>query len=235
MTRTNAQILELQATHSEPFAVENILDPEHIKELLKYYLLRQDSLTAKNTGPDVLSIDVENPPKIFQKIIDIMHEKIGRFKVRYIHFFDVTSPHVIHIDDTYNYDKSYKAFTVPLRIYGPSEDIKLCVFDQYYYHGPAKFYNNSNEVFNIYYNSALKNYDQVSNLSATEIDINFKKEYLSHLDDEWLKGLSVNKTLEWKPGNILCFDSLALHCSTDFKAKGVRRKIGLSIFTTVDN
>ena len=65
----------------------------------------------------------------------------------------------------------------------------------------------------------------------TFIKNTFKAEYLSHLKDKWTEGLSVNTTLDWAIGSVLCFDSLALHCSTDFTNKGIERKIGLSIFT----
>ena len=67
-------------------------------------------------------------------------------------------------------------------------------------------------------------------LVLENIEQNIKDEYLGHLSDSWLQGLTVNKMLDWTIGDILCFDSLSLHCSSNFKSKKIDRKIGLSIF-----
>ena len=51
--------------------------------------------------------------------------------------------------------------------------------------------------------------------------------YLTHLEDEWLKGLSFNSAHAWQPGNAIVFDCVRLHCGSNFEGK----KLGLSIFT----
>ena len=164
-----------------------------------------------------------------------MQKKLLPFKVRYAHFFDVTDPHIIHNDDEFEFPDCYKAFTLPLNVYGNSDDIKLVVFDQYYYGGPAKFFAGEKSISKVHYNAPVTSYENVQGCSYTVIEKNMKDEYLGHLRDNWLKGLSVKTMLDWTVGDILCFDSLSLHSSSNFKSKGIDRKIGLSIFTVLED
>ena len=66
--------------------------------------------------------------------------------------------------------------------------------------------------------------------SKEDIDNHIKEKYLTHLKDEWLRGLSFNSAHHWKPGNTIVFDSCRLHCASDFR-KNVKNKLGISIFT----
>ena len=118
-----------------------------------------------------------------------------------------------------------------LKIFGSSNNVKLILFDQYFYHGPAKFFNGETKKREVFYNESITNYKNVSYTNNKGIDKNIRKEYLTHCDKKWLKGLSINTVLDWTIGNILCFDSLQLHCSSDFTTQGVFKKIGLSVFT----
>lgn len=226
--RDRATINKLKQTHSDPFSVKEIVD---CKELLEYYYNHQSDVIQKNTGPKVLKI--ENDHVLLQPILQSMQKQLLPFEVRYAHFFDVTDPHIIHNDDEFEFPNSYKAFTIPLNIYGESDDIKLVTFDQYYYGGPAKFFNGEKSIENVYYNAPLTSYENVQGCSDAGIQQDIKDEYLGHLSDSWLQGLTVNKMLDWTIGDVLCFDSLSLHCSSNFKSKQIDRKIGLSIFTVL--
>mgnify|MGYP001200084697 CR=1 FL=1 len=226
--RTKNQILKIKKTHSSPFVIKDILiDP---KEYLNYYFDNQHKHVKKNTGPIVLKIEKNN--KLLQYLTQNLQNKIGSFTVRYAHIFDVTIPHIIHVDDTYEYLDCYKAFTIPLKLYGNSDDVKLVIFDQYYYHGPAKFYNGDNiSTRKVYYNKSVNNYKYVSFKSKQSICENIYKKHLTHCKKSWLNNLSIDTLLDWKIGNILCFDSLQLHCSSNFLLQNITRKIALSIFT----
>ena len=85
----------------------------------------------------------------------------------------------------------------------------------------------------VHYNKFLTDYKDIEGQSIAGLN-DIELSYLTHLQSNWLNGLSINKILDWQIGDALCFDSLALHCSSDFKSKGIERKIGLSIFTTKD-
>jgi hypothetical protein len=225
--RTQQQIEQIKKGQGDPYSINNVVD---VEALYDYYVSNESGVVQKNTGPKILKVDPTED--LFDSLIKSLKEKVGEFDVRYMHYFDVTDPHIIHNDDEFDYPNCYKAFTIPLRIYGDSKDIKLVIFDQYYYGGPVKFVNGSDTTNHpVHYNKFLTNYENVEGLSTEKLN-DSELEYLTHLRPSWLDGLSINKMLPWTIGEALCFDSLALHCSSDFKNKGITRKIGLSIFTT---
>jgi hypothetical protein len=108
----------------------------------------------------------------------------------------------------------------------------LCFFDQYYLDGPAKFFNGSHDI-PTYYNKCVYTYDDVYGCTPVAIDKETTETYFSHLRTSWLKGLSVNSIIDWVPGNAIVFDTVRLHCASNFIKQGVRSKLGLSIFTKV--
>jgi len=228
--RTLEQISHVKQGQGDPYSIRGIVD---VTRLYKYYILNEDRVEQKNTGPKVLNVDPTE--EVFQPLIASLKEEVGEFNIRCMHYFDVTNPHIIHNDDEFEYPNCYKAFTIPLRIYGTSNDVKLVVFDQYYYGGPAKFVNGSDmSKYPVYYNKFLTEYNAVEEKSTAGLN-DIELSYLTHLQSNWVNGLSINKMLPWTVGEALCFDSLALHCSSDFKNTGIERKIGVSIFTTKDD
>ncbi len=40
---------------------------------------------------------------------------------------------------------------------------------------------------------------------------------------------------DWKIGSVVGFDSLRLHCASNFKKAGISKKLGLAVFTTYKN
>jgi len=230
LMRTQQQIEKIKKGQGDPYSINNVVD---VESLYNYYVSNEGNVVQKNTGPKILKVDPTED--LFDSLIKSLKEQVGEFDVRYMHYFDVTDPHIIHNDDEFEYPDCYKAFTIPLRIYGSSDDVKLIVFDQYYYGGPAKFVNGSDmSDYPVHYNKFLTDYNDIEQQSNVELN-DAELEHLTHLQPSWLKGLSINKILPWTIGKALCFDSLALHCSSDFKSKGITRKIGLSIFTTRSN
>jgi hypothetical protein len=127
----------------------------------------------------------------------------------------------------------YKGITLPLEIIRTSGHSlpKLCFFDQYYFHGPAKFFNGDTDI-STYYNKQIYDYTNVDGISDNMIiDESTRVLYLTHLKSLWLKGLTVWGTLNWKPTSALIFDSVRLHCASDFRKIGIKSKLGISIFT----
>ena len=170
--RSQDKIEKLQKTHSKPFSVQGIVE---VDPLLDYYFNNQQDVIKKNTGPSMLKIDTDHD--LVKPVINEMQKTLQPFKVRTAHFFDVTFPHIIHNDDQFNYPESYKAFTLPLKIYGDSKDIKL-VMTQYYYGGPAKFFNGEQKTEDVYYNAPRPIF-QVHHCNTKGIYDNFKKEHPS--------------------------------------------------------
>jgi len=229
--RTQEQIAKIKEKQSPPVQLWNVLTQQKINELINHY--EKSEKTEKNTGPIVSY--VKEGEGVIDDILTILRNTFGDFKVRTAHFFDVSRPHIIHIDDDFEYPNSYKAFTIPLEIRGCEENkAKLIFFDQYYYGGPAKFVKNTDtDGKPQYYNSFVTEYDDIENTVDIEMSEEHKK-LITHLWDDWPKGLSIQKYFPWHIGSIIAFDSLQLHCASDFLSTGATSKLGLSIFTTID-
>ena len=228
--RTTEQINRIKKTHSESTQLLNVINQDKITSLLEHY--HASEKIEKNTGPKV--VYVEDGEGVIDDILDLLRKQFGNFKVRSAHYFDVTSPHVLHIDDSFEYPDVYKAFTIPLWVdKGDCNKIKLVMFDQYYYGGPVKLFNGEQDLdIPFYYNQPLYDYSEVENTNKNGIPQPIRN-VLTHLKDNWLEGLSVKGFFPWTIGSIIAFDSLRIHCSSDFTKLGVGRKIGLSIFTEI--
>jgi hypothetical protein len=105
---------------------------------------------------------------------------------------------------------------------------KLCFFDQFYFHGPSKFFNGDTTI-PTYYNKQVYDYKDINGLVSTPFVDN--DNYFTHLKLQWLEGLSLHSALDWVPGNAIVFDSVRLHCASDFRKLGIKSKLGISIFT----
>lgn len=229
--RTLEQIDFLKKHHSDPMQLVNSVSKEKIDSLLSYYT-RSTNKVEKNTGPKVLYI--KEGEGIIDDILVLLRENFGDFKVRSAHFFEVENPHVLHIDDDFSYPNCFKAFTIPLWVdQGICDKIKLIMFDQYYYGGPVKFYKGEENIEQVYYNKPLFTYSDVEHITDKTIPPVIKEKLLSHVKQTWLEGLSIHSYFPWTISSIIAFDSLRIHCSSDFRQIGIKKKIGLSIFTEI--
>lgn len=223
--RTLEQINQIKSRIEQPYAVEKFLTPVEVSALVQMFEDTQQGKVYKNTGPVTLNLDLSNP--LIANILDRIKTKIGNFDVTAAFFFYTETPHIIHNDDTFELPDVYKAITLPLRISGAAIP-KLCFFDQFYFQGPAKFFKGSSNV-PTYYNKQVYDYAEIDGISKEPfIDTN---KYFTHLRSSWLEGLSLNSVLDWIPGNALIFDSVRLHCASDFTQLNIKAKLGISIFT----
>ena len=224
--RTLEQINKIKQYFDDPCAVEHFVSRNDIDELIAIY--DQQDKIVKNTGPVTVDIDAFLEVPVFQRVLAAIQTKIGPFAVTAGLFFKTDYPHIIHNDDTFELPETvYKAITIPLVVDGHGIP-KLCFFDQYYFHGPAKFFKGDNNI-PTYYNQQIYDYKDLDGV----VDRPFAgpKEYFTHLKPSWLQGLSLHSTIDWVPGQAIIFDSVRLHCASDFRSLGIRSKLGLSIFT----
>jgi hypothetical protein len=229
--RTPSQIEHIKRNVINPYTVDSFLTEDEVQYLVNLFESRDlDSVKVyKNTGPITLDIlEVINDP-IIQNILAKVKNEIGNFEVTAGLFFYTNYPHVIHNDDTFELpDSVYRAITLPLKLYGSgSEYPKLCMFDQMYFHGPAKFFKGETHM-DTYFNKCLYEYSDVDGIVDSTID---DVTLFTHMKPEWLQGLSIQSIIEWKPSNAIIFDSVRLHCASDFRKLGYEYKLGLSIFT----
>lgn len=224
--RTQKEIDKIKSRISDPYVVEHFVSTDDIAELIAIYNLCNK--TVKNTGPVTVDINSLLDKTVFQRLLESIRTEIGPFEVTAGLFFKTDYPHIIHNDDTFELPNAvYKAITIPLALEG-SGIPKLCFFDQYYFHGPAKFFNGDKNI-PTYYNQQVYDYTNVDGI----VDQPFIDQhgYFTHLKTSWLQGLSLHSTINWIPTQAIIFDSVRLHCASDFRSLGIKSKLGLSIFT----
>lgn len=71
-------------------------------------------------------------------------------------------------------------------------------------------------------------YSKIINFNPNSIiDPLLKSKYLSHIPEENLYGLNLEKIIEWCPGDVIVFDRRQIHSA----GSGHNKKIGITIFT----
>ena len=235
--RTQEQIDNIKKTFSDPYIVEDFITQNEIKYLIGLFENGDSNRPKiyKNTGPITLDIKSYLNDDIVNVIIKRLKMAIGDFNITAGFWFWTDYPHVIHNDDLFELpDTVYKGITIPLKLdsdYTIDEFPELCFFDQCYFHGPSKFFNGAKDV-PTYYNKQVYEYSQVDGvLNNGTFDNDIYQKKFTHLKREWLNGLSFKNSLTWKPGSCIIFDSVRLHCASDFKKLGYNSKLGISIFT----
>lgn len=235
--RNCEDIKKIKSRISKPYEIINFLSEYEINYLVSLFdkellIDNNHNLIVKNTGPITLDLVLYQQDTVIKSLIDKLKVILGKIEITAAFFFKTNYPHIIHNDDTFELPiEVYKGITLPLKVYGNfTEYPKLCFFDQFYFHGPAKFFKDELEI-PTYYNKQVYNYKQVDNLSAAPFSLELHKKYFTHLKQQWLEELSFHSALDWIPGNALIFDSTRLHCSSDFRKLSITEKLGISIFT----
>jgi hypothetical protein len=228
--RTKEDKDRIISNFSNPVNLEGVISQEEISELIAFFHNHKNK-TYKNTGPVTIDLTEDDLKlDVFKNILEKAKSVIGEFEVSAALFFYVETPHIIHNDDTFELLNVYKGINIPLEYNGSISHPFLCFFNQYYLEGPAKFFNGDKDLIS-YYNVPVYEYSSVQNLSGEPFPENIRKLFLSHIKPEWLQGLSFDRAIPWKPGNMILFDSVKLHCASNFKSQGITSKLGLSIFT----
>jgi hypothetical protein len=231
--RTLEEIKIIKSRIADPYSISNFISKQHISHLVKLFNLQpvEHNKVYKNTGPITLDIVNFLDDPVVKYIFDQLKDHIGPFELNAGFFFWTNYPHIIHNDDTYDLNDVYKGITIPLALEGNyTESPKLCFFDQCYYQGPSKFFNGDRDI-PTYYNQQIYSYEDVENTVSGTFPEADRIRYFTHLRPQWLDGLSLWGTLDWVPGHALIFDSVRLHCASDFRQQGIKSKLGISIFT----
>jgi hypothetical protein len=237
--RSITDIELIKSRVSEPISIENFLSKEEVAHLIGIFnqheaggIKAYDGIVEKITGPITLNLETYLADPVIIKIIHQLEKEIGKFEMTAGFFFRTDFPHIIHNDDTHELPSTvYKGITLPLELNGfIGEYPKLCFFDQFYFHGPAKFFKGSKDI-PTYYNKQIYDYEHVDSLTDNPFVGDYK--YFTHLYPQWLEGLSFRSALDWIPGNAIIFDSTRLHCASDFRSLGIKSKLAISIFTKV--
>ena len=243
MFRTEELRHKIVSNISQPYCVENFISPEEIQYLIELYDNWPDKIykNPERSGPVTTVLkDLFDSDPILSKIKGRIINIFGNVKLEMGLHFNVTKPHIIHNDDFRHKPDSiiYKAITLPLRIEYNEDVINkqtpfLCMFDQYYLEGPAKFFKSQFSRDKSYYNTPIHDYSEINNKSEESFPEDIRLKYFTHLNPTWLEGLSFNSAHPWIPGNAIIFDCVRLHAASDFTTLGIKSKLGISIFTTL--
>jgi hypothetical protein len=217
---------------SEPYQIMDFIKPEEIKALIDFFY-SSDRHVHKHTGPvtiDVTQDELKEAP--FKDILERLKPIIGDFRVWASLYFKTERGHIIHNDDAFNFPVCYKGINIPLENTGEFHGYpELCFFDQYYLEGPSKFFKGSTDI-KPFYNLSVYDYSDVVNLTDRPFPEEIRQKYFPNLKESWLEGLSFNSSFVQVPGSIVIFDTVRLHCASDFKSNNnITSKLGLSIFT----
>jgi hypothetical protein len=237
--RTIEQIEKIKFRIDDPKTLNNFLTQKEIIHLTMIFDTAENlnspykGKIKKNTGPVTLELTQFSSDSVVKSIFEKIENVIGPYDVVSAFFFKTDYPHVIHNDDSFELPENvYKAITLPLEIYG--ENIKgfpsLCFFEQFYFHGPSKFFK-SEEYIPTYYNKQIYDYKDIENLTDSPFDEELYKKYFTHVKKQWLEGLTFYSAIDWIPGAAIIFDSVRLHCASDFRKQNIREKLAISIFT----
>jgi hypothetical protein len=244
--RNEQQIKTIKDRIIDPYSIDNFLSTEEVNHLINIFDSHQyDQIDPaqrkiyKNTGPITLDLRTYVNDLVVSDILNRIKSEIGNYEITAAFFFFTNYPHIIHNDDLFQLpDGIYRGITLPLKFNRKveSEELpQLCLFDQFYFHGPSKFFKGSAED-NIptYYNQKLYEYSGVDGiLDHNAISEEVYNELFTHLQPQWLDGLSVHSTIPNKIGSAIIFDSVRLHCSSDFRKLGIESKLAISIFTNI--
>lgn len=235
--RNVEDILEIKKDLIAPYSINQCISKEDISHLVNLFQTSNTNNSFyhkvyKNTGPVTLDLKLFITDHVVKKILKFIENEIGQYEITAAFFFRTDYPHIIHNDDTYELPKSvYRGITIPLELEGSyTEYPYLCFFDQMYFHGPSKFFLKDKDI-PTYYNQQVYDYSNVDGIVETGFDDSLYFKYFTHCKKQWLTGLTLNSIIEWKPGNLIIFDSVRLHCASDFRKLGIKSKLGISIFT----
>ena len=222
--RTEEEKQKIEQNLSEPYMIENFITNEERNQLIEYFK-QSNKKIYKITGPVTLHLDNNDyQNEIIKTILERVENEVNA-KVYFGHFFYTTKPHIIHNDDSFDIKTPYKGINIPLETF---EDTFLCIFEQYYLDGPSKFFNGSKDL-PTYYNTQVYEYSNVKNLSSIQFDEYLRLKQFGHLEKSWLEGLSIKSIFKQLPNSAIIFDTVRLHCSTNF----IQSKLGLSFFTKI--
>lgn len=234
--RSEQQISEIKSRNIDPYFIHNFITQEEIQHLICLFEdsneLNSPYKINKNTGPVTLDLTLNRNDSVVDKILSNLEKEIGSFEITAGFYFITDYPHIIHNDDTYELPSSvFRGITIPLKLYGNFKQYpKLCFFDQYYYHGPSKFFNKETYM-PTYFNKQIYDYKDVEGLTNQKFDKEIYEELFTHCRYDWFDGLSLHSSIDWIPGRAIIFDSVRLHCASDFRKLGIDKKLGISIFT----
>lgn len=184
------------------------------------------------------ALDIASAVEIVTPVIDSVLGK-DTWEVAGGNFFETETGYRIHADTgKEGPDRVWQTFVFPLSqelrtdIPVKVENNRLLVLNQTW-QGDAAFFLKGETVEPNEYNQVITDYKDVGNLDNEETIDGLLLQYCPHLKISNFPGLTVDKHFQWTPGVPMTFPRNRLHVSSAFPRNGIKRKLGLSIFTSM--
>ncbi|MDA8757517.1 hypothetical protein N9M43_00775 [Candidatus Pelagibacter bacterium] len=211
-------IEEIKEFETKPFIVNNFFNKEEIELLQKlYYELpieidNKRQKIIKKKWP--IDFNKELQIKYTQKLKEVIGDyemdnpdtregkkSLGLFQESYM-------PVTLHVDTGFDFEKIiFKQTLLPLSDIG-----ETIIFKNRFYGCSTTFSIDPKELAAKGYNKRSSEHLKLYGNNDFDRDIHTK--YLSHEDENNLKGLEVEMVFKWKLGDLLVFDRTNLHCSS---------------------
>ena len=211
-------IEEIKEFETKPFIVNNFFNKEEIELLKKlYYELpieidNKRQKIIKKKWP--IDFNKELQIKYTQKLKEVIGDyemdnpdtregkkSLGLFQESYM-------PVTLHVDTGFDFEKIiFKQTLLPLSDIG-----ETIIFKNRFYGCSTTFSIDPEELAAKGYNKRSSEHLKLYGNNDFDKDTHIK--YLSHEDENNLKGLEVEMVFKWKLGDLLVFDRTNLHCSS---------------------
>ena len=211
-------IEEIKEFETKPFIVNNFFNKEEIELLQKlYYELpieidNKRQKIIKKKWP--IDFNKELQIKYTQKLKEVIGDyemdnpdtregkkSLGLFQESYM-------PVTLHVDTGFDFEKIiFKQTLLPLSDIG-----ETIIFKNRFYGCSTTFSIDPEELAAKGYNKRSSEHLKLYGNNDFDKDTHIK--YLSHEDENNLKGLEVEMVFKWKLGDLLVFDRTNLHCSS---------------------
>ena len=211
-------IEKIKKFETKPFIVNNFFNKEEIELLQKlYYELpieidNKRQKIIKKKWP--IDFNKELQIKYTQKLKEVIGDyemdnpdtregkkSLGLFQESYM-------PVTLHVDTGFDFEKIiFKQTLLPLSDIG-----ETIIFKNRFYGCSTTFSIDPKELAAKGYNKRSSEHLKLYGNNDFDRDIHTK--YLSHEDENNLKGLEVEMVFKWKLGDLLVFDRTNLHCSS---------------------
>ena len=211
-------IEEIKEFETKPFIVNNFFNKEEIELLQKLYyelpieINNKRQKIIKKKWP--IDFNKELQIKYTQKLKEVIGDyemdnpdtregkkSLGLFQESYM-------PVTLHVDTGFDFEKIiFKQTLLPLSDIG-----ETLIFKNRFYGCSTTFSIDPKELAAKGYNKRSSEHLKLYGNNNFDRDIHTK--YLSHEDENNLKGLEVEMVFKWKLGDLLVFDRTNLHCSS---------------------
>lgn len=227
--RTQQQKSEILARLQPTQVYENAIDALWLARLKTVWT--DSEKNYKNTGPVTVDFwpERQQAPEWWLEFDQLLKSYVGEHGTFATNFFEVKKPHILHNDDNERlWPRLHKTVVIPMEVVKPTY---FAVMDQCYLDGPVKIRSRHKPAKRVYYNKDLTDNSVLYNYTGKDFDKSIYDKYFTHQPYDAFHGLSVERIAEWKPGNIIVFDTARIHTACNFLEHGIQSKLGFSVFT----